>query len=213
MKWLVGLLFLLNAGLFLWATGHNPGSPDLASDYPVVSEESMSLLSEYKARNGSTPDTAPRCVRIGPFVDSAILALATQKLDAMSLDYARRTVESREIRAYRVFVGPFESQSAVEAQQQLLEDTGIEGYYVKHDEEGGSIVSFGLFSQRDGAEALLGKLKRIGVRAKLRTEDRILKPTFWLEIDDPAVFPDVPSDLVQARWGEKGAQVRRYGCR
>lgn len=212
MKWLAGFLLLLNAALFLWATGHDPGRPASASAYPVVSAESMRLLSEVKAQAGGSRDNGSQCIRIGPFVSSAVLALAAQKLDAMSLGYTRRTVKSREIRAFRVFLGPFQSESAIQTQRRLLESAGVEEFYVKRDDDSGAIVSLGLFSQEDGAEAMRRKLAEAGVDARLRTEERVLAPNFWLEVDDPAVAADIPPELDEASWGEEAARVRRYEC-
>lgn len=212
MRWLVGLLVLFNAALFLWATGHDPGRPASASAYPVVSAESMRLLKEVKSDREVSANEDARCARIGPFVNSAVAALAAEKLDSMSLSFTRRTVKSREIRAFRVFLGPFESQSAIDAQERLLDAAKIEDYYVKHDEQGGGIISLGLFAQSDGAEKLLNELSARDVQARLRTENRILEPSLWLEIDDPAVARGIPRELAQASWGEKGAQIRRYGC-
>jgi len=213
MKWLAGFLLVVNAALFLWATGHDSGRPASASAYPVVSAESMRLLSEVKSGDESAPGGQPRCVRIGPFVSSAVVALAAQKLEAMSLSYTRRTVKSREIRAFRVFLGPFQSASAIDTQRRLLDAAGVEDYYVKRSEQGGGgIISLGLFSQRDGAEVMRRKLSRKDIEAKLRTEQRILQPNFWLEINDSAVAREIPPELAGARWGEKEARARRYQC-
>lgn len=212
MKWLVGLLCLLNAGLFLWATGHGPGGFAPASAYPVVNAENMRLLREVRTQNESARPGAARCARIGPFVDSTVAALAAQKLDTLSLSHTRRTVESREIRAYRVFLGPFDSRSAIEAQSRVLEAGDVQDFYVKRDEQGAGIISLGLFTQRNGAEAVVDELDRLGIQARIRPEDRVLKPSFWLEIDDPAANRDLPPELAGARWGEKGAELRRYEC-
>lgn len=212
MKWLAALLLLLNAALFLWATGHDPSRAPGASPYPVVNPEAMRLLSEVRQDSAEDDEDAGRCARIGPFVDSAVMSVAAQKLDALSLPYSRRTVKAREIRAYRVYLGPFQSQSAVQAQSRLLDEAGVDDYYVKNEEDGGRIISLGLFSQRDGARVLRQRMLRRDIRAKLRTEDRVLESNFWLEIDSPTAAGDIPEELSEARWGEKGARVRRYDC-
>jgi len=212
MKWLAAFLLLLNAGLFLWATGHDPGGPASASAYPTVSAESMRLLNEVREGNEASNDGAGECARIGPFLSSAVASLAAQKLDSMSLSYTRRTVKSREIRAFRVYLGPFRDPSALETQRRLLEDGGVADYYVKRDDDGSTIISLGLFSQRDGAEVMRRKLSRQGVEAELRTEDRVLKPNYWLEINDAALARRMPEALTGARWGEKEARIRRYEC-
>lgn len=214
MKWLAGFLLVFNAGLFLWATGHDPDRASPAGSYPVVNAEGMRLLSELGPEGLSAPNEGRRCVRIGPFSSSAVASLAAQKLDAMSISHSRRTVGSREIRAYRVFLGPFESDSAMEVQRRLLEAGGVEDYYVKPDTDGSpGIISLGLFSQRDGAEVMRRNLADDNVEAKLRTEERLLEPNFWLEIDDPAVADGTPRELAEASWGENDVRVRRYKCR
>lgn len=213
MKWLVGFLVVVNAALFLLATGYDSNGPVDASTYPVVSAESMRLLKEARAHRESAAAPGPRCARIGPFVSSAVASLAAQKLDEMALNYSRRTVKAREIRASRVYLGPFETQSALQTQRQLLASAGVEDYYVKREgEENAGIVSLGLFSQREGAEVLLGKLARADVEARIRSEDRVLKPNYWLEIEDPAVAEGTPAELTGVSWGESGARLRRYAC-
>jgi len=212
MKWLAGLLLLANVALFLWATGHDPARSRGASAYPVVNPEAMRLLSEVgQGPDKGSPDSG-RCARIGPFVDSAVMSVAAQKLDALSLGYTRRTVKAREIRAYRVYLGPFQSRSAMQAQSSLLDAAGVDDYYPKSEENGARIISLGLFSQRDGARVLRQRMVSRDIPAKLRTEDRVLGSNFWLEIDNPEVAREIPDELSQARWGEKGARVRRYDC-
>lgn len=214
MKWLAGFLLLFNAGLFLWATGHDPDRAGSSGSYPVVNAEGMRLLSEVAPEDTSAPDDGRRCVRIGPFSSSAVASLAAQKLDAMSISHSRRTVGSREIRAYRVFLGPFENDSAMDVQRRLLEAGGVEDYYVKPGSDGGGgIISLGLFSQRDGAEVMRRNLAEDNIEAKLRTEERLLEPNFWLEVDDPAVAGGTPGELAEASWGENDVRVRRYQCR
>lgn len=214
MKWLAGFLLLINAGLFLWATGHDPDRAGPSGSHPVVNAESMRLLNEVGLDDTAVPDDGQRCVRIGPFSSSAVASLAAQKLDAMSISHSRRTVGSREIRAYRVFLGPFDSDAAMEVQRRLLEAAGVEDYYVKPGSDGGGgIISLGLFSQRDGAEVMRRNLADDNIEAKLRTEERVLEPNFWLEVDDPAVAGGTPRELAEASWGENDVRVRRYQCR
>lgn len=212
MKWLAGFLLLLNTAMFLWATGHDPGGASSASAYPVVNAESMRLLDEVRSEAAVAPDAERRCLRVGPFSSAAVAAVAAQTLDAMSVEYNRRTVASREIRTFRVFLGPFESQSALDMQRRLLEAAGVEDYYVKR-ENGGGIISLGLFSQGDGAEVMRRNLAADGIEARLRTEERVLESNFWLEVNDPAVAGEIPRELAQASWGESDARVRRYECR
>jgi len=210
MKWAVAALVLLNAALFLWATGFGPQSDGRSNAYPVISEESMRLVSEV-APGGDIPDES-RCARLGPFSSSAVASLAAQKLDAMGLSYSRRTVEAREIRAHRVYLGPFQDDAELADGRRELEARGLDDHYVKREDSGGDIVSLGLFSRRTGALARMERLQEAGIEARLRSEDRLLAPDYWLEIDDPALADGLPAELRQVSWGDAAARIRPYAC-
>lgn len=219
MKWFIALLLVLNLGLFLWATGHDPRTTASVAEYPAVNPEGMKLLSEMRSqqqeKTANEDEASPSsvfCVRIGPFVNSAMVSAASSKLNDLSLVHEQRTVKSRSIRAYRVFLGPFNTQTAVSAQRQLLNASGIIDHYIKREPEGGDLVSLGLFSQRDGANLFMEKLENQGVAAKLRAEDRFLEPNFWLEINDSQIAANIPSDLAASDWGEERAKWRQFSC-
>ena len=79
MKWIVGVLVLCNAAMFLWATGHRPESTEFIR--PPIAGETMMLLSELtpvqyfppQQTDGEEPAPAPPlCLRIGPFHDEKL---------------------------------------------------------------------------------------------------------------------------------------------
>ena len=119
---------LVNAGLFLWATGHKPSTTEFIR--PTVNGETMMLLSEMlsaqptvvitpvkdvrepegdKLESGERPaeeqqqaalEQAPAiCLRIGPFYDKNLAAESESRLQAMSLLVSSRTVKAREIQS------------------------------------------------------------------------------------------------------------------
>lgn len=219
MKWIVGFLLVLNAGLFLWATGHRPDSTEFIR--PAVNAETMMLLTEL-----APPSRAPKeqpaagqttespfepvfCLRIGPFHDTGLAAQAEKELAARSLSFESRTVKAREIRAIRVYLGPFESSSQVQAQKKKLEENGITDFYVKREVGQPDIISLGLFSQSTGAEALAGDLGERGVSVETRAENRLLDPTYWLEFETNRA---TRVELTSSDWGDKRTRLTEFPC-
>ena len=213
MKWLVGVLLLLNVALFLWATGHQADSVDGGPEFrQSVNPSGMRLISEIEPPAAPDAGSQAGCYRVGPFYNQNAVALATQKLDILKLTFRQRTVKERELRAYRVYLGPYSTESAIETQRNLLRAGGISDHYVKRESEGTSLISLGLFSQKSGADAFARELEKKRINTRLRTEDRVLGPTFWLELDDREGNRAARSELEQASWGDPRAKLRPLPC-
>ena len=210
-KWVVGVLALVNVALFLWATGHRSVSSASPEDFrQQVNAASMRLLRENAlsaAESGKTP-----CFRVGPFYELNAVALASQKLDILKVPYGQRTIKERQLRAYRVFLGPYSTESAIEAQRGLLRENGITDLYLKREPGGTSLISLGLFSQRQGAEDFVRDLTRKRLPAQARAEERVLGPTFWLELEQSSANRAAENELRATRWGDPRAKLRPFPC-
>ena len=176
MRWIFLLLVLVNVALYLWASGH----PDtvVASAPPPRSEvnpRGMMLLAEMDDAivEGSS------CVRIGPFASDATFTAAARKIADLGLDYSRRTSETRELRTFRVFAGPFESEEDLEAMRNEMNSRDVDTYLL--DERDGPMLSLGVYSQPAPAAAFVAELASEGVVAHARPEVRTLGPLRWLE--------------------------------
>jgi len=241
MKWIVGVLVLVNAGLFLWATGQRPSSTEFIR--PTVNGETMMLLSEMLPAQPTavvTPvmdkqepevNQQPRgeqqveqqpvladqppslCLRIGPFYDKKLAEKTENRLQSMSLLVSSRTVKAREIRAYRVFLGPFETRSEIDRLRKELISKGIKDHYVKRESGQKDIISLGLFIQKSGAKSLVDQLKRNNVPARSKPEDRVMDPTIWLELKDTAANQKVQPELAAINtWGDARTRLSEYPC-
>lgn len=211
MKWVFGVLVLVNAGVALWAVAHK----DVLSDRPfpvrvAINPDAMRLVVEPTPSTTAGASVGP-CFRIGPFLDYAQLTLATQKLDALSVRHSEISVDARQIRAYRVYLGPFSALTDAQGAEQRLGATGISDHYLKQ-EDPGAIVSLGLFSQKLSAETLARQLSDQGFTAQVRSEDRTLGPTYWLELPDQAANDRVGSALRDTPWGDQRSQLREIRC-
>lgn len=248
MKWIVGVLLLLNAGLFLWAYGKRPATTDYIR--PTVNGETMMLIREMQpaqstvviTRAGAADEPArssedeaeddgpgeeqvaeaepaavaaipPFCLRIGPFYDEALAESTSERLKSMALAVSTRTVQAREIRAYRVYIGPFDTRDEVSAQSAELRDKGVREHYIKRDPGKKDVISLGLFTQKTGAASLVEQLESKGVTAKTVTEDRLLDPTYWLELTNSAANRKTHPELAATRnWGDSRTKLMEFPC-
>ena len=246
MKWIVGALLLLNAGLFMWAYGKRPATTDYIR--PTVNGETMMLIKEMQPARATvviskpkpkptpvpgessesekvgdvavveTPPAAveqvpPFCLRIGPFYDEKIAKSVEDRLKSMKLAVNTREVNAREIRAYRVYLGPFDTREDVEARRRELIEKGIRDHYIKRDPGKKDVISLGLFTQKTGAESLVGQLEKKGVTAISATEDRLLDPTLWLELTNSAANRKNHSTLAATEsWGDSRTKLTEYTC-
>ena len=154
----------------------------------------------------------PLCLRIGPFFDQRLASKTGEKLTALSVPFDTRSVKARKIRAHRVYLGPFAASSEIDAQRKSLTDAGIKDHYVKRQAGEQEIISLGLFTQSNGAEALVQELKEKNIQARTRPEDRTLKPTFWLELRDTKANESAQSELAGETWGDERAKLSEFPC-
>jgi hypothetical protein len=242
MKWIVGVLILVNVGMFMWAYGKRPATTDYIR--PTVNGETMMLIKEMQPTGSTvviTPvkpkperqdepispgddlteevqpvvveQVPPFCLRVGPFYDENLAERTEERLKSMLLAVRVRTVQAREIRAYRVFLGPFDSRDEINALQNELTEKGVKEHYIKRDPGKKDVISLGLFTQKTGAESLLDQLQKKGVSAKTVTEDRLLDPTYWLEMTDSAANRKTHPELAATRgWGDNRTKLIEFPC-
>jgi hypothetical protein len=208
MKWFFALLVLANVGMYLWATGHKTsGSSAVRSS---VNADGMILLSELPATGNNR--SASSCYRIGPFSDEGGSVKAVETLNELSVSHTALTIKKREVRAYRVYLGPFSTPEQIERQRSILRGSGINEHYVKSEREAQDLISLGLFSQQARADQFMQELIGKDVRAKTRPENRTLGPTYWLELHDVESNQKVLGILRETQWVGDRARLRIFPC-
>lgn len=208
MRWFFALLVLANVGMYLWATGHT--TSDSASVRASVNADGMRLLNELPAARNSS--SVSSCYRIGPFSDKDGSVKAAETLNELSVPYTALTIKKREVRAYRVYLGPFNTSEQIERQRNILRSSGINEHYVKSERAAQDLISLGLFSQQARANEFLRQLIEKDVRAKTRPENRILGPTYWLELHDIGSNQKVLGILRETQWTGDHARLRIFPC-
>lgn len=208
MKWFFALLVVVNVGVYLWATGHK--TSDSSSVRASVNADGMRLLSELPAARGNR--SARSCYRIGPFFDEGGSTKAVKILNELSVPHTALTIKKREVRAYRVYLGPFNTAEQIARQRDILRSSGINEHYIKSERAAQDLISLGLFSQQARADEFMRQLIKKDVRAKTRPENRTLGPTYWLELHDVESKQGVLGVVRETQWAGDHARLRVFPC-
>ena len=209
MKWVFFILVVANIGLYLWVNGHQTyNAIPVVGGETDINVEGMELVHERQAR--SITEEVFECMRIGPFSTADTFSRASRVLINKGFGFTRNVISARELRNFRVYLGPFTTQAAKETAERRLKQQGLD-YYVYEDKEGELLSVAGLFSEGEAAGAYVAELKGFGLDAKARSEVRTLGPWRWLEVAD-AVTEERRDTLRGIEWGDAKAQVAGVPC-
>ena len=209
MKWVFLVLVVANVGLYLWVNSHQTyNAVSVVGGETDINVEVMELVHERQARRIN--EEVFECMRIGPFSTADTFSRASRLLINEGFGFTRNVFSARELRNFRVYLGPFTTQAAKETAERRLKQQGLD-YYVYEDKEGELLSVAGLFSEGEAAGAYVAKLKGVGLDAKARSEVRVLGPWRWLEVAD-AVTEERRNTLRGIELGDAKAQVASVPC-
>ena len=189
----------------------NPAAANLANaanGETVEAAVKPSAADPEKPAPAGAGRAALACYRIGPFKGEAGWLAANQWMTAQKFRYTAVRSESREMRAVRVFLGPFDPATAKQMMNGLKEK-GIDHYaYLKA--QGEVSISLGYFTQEELAEKFIAHLVSQGIKANSRKEYRAIGPFDWMEA---AIDTQRRDSLLSRRWPGKGVAVLKVDCR
>lgn len=229
MKWLFGLLLLVNIGALMWARWHH--------DVPVgeawearaaVHPELVIPLNQTRVAPQARPPGAPgprdslvsaapppppppatRCYRLGPIDAANQVASLGAALTGRGLSYIQRNDTVRAESGYWVHLPPAASRAAAEARLRELRKAGVKDIYIAPDKGQDHTVSLGVFKERDNAERRLRELTARGIKARLDTRFEV-RTRHWLEVQSVEANDSV-IDALRALAGPAVA-VAEGGC-
>ena len=209
MKWVFFVLVVASVGLYLWVDDHQTYSAvPVATGETDIDVEGMELVHERQARR--TNEEVFECMRIGPFSTADTYSRASRLLINKGFGFTRNVISARELRNFRVYLGPFTTQAAKETAERRLTQQGLD-YYAHEDKDGELLSVAGLFSEGEAAGAYVAELKEVRLDAKARFEVRTLGPWRWLEVAD-AVTEERRNTLRGIDWGDAKAQAAGIPC-
>jgi len=189
-------------------TGLDTGESLIVTEDLIEKDNEISSAAAVGDALSGSAGLSTQCYRIGPFRKPEPWQIAKNWLTEQGVEYKHVTSESRELRAVRVFLGPYRAATETEAAVKVLDSKNLD-HFVYQLEDGASRVSLGYFTQEELATKFLNYLTSIKVDAQSQPEYRILGPFNWMEI--PAQTIDV--ELLQGHdWVEANVGLSRLDC-
>lgn len=219
-----GLLVLANTVLFLW-----PDSASTAAHiYSVKDEVNPHFIRLNKEIEDRYLDTIPAtgrgvefrlaasngaiCYRLGPFMHRANYELAQAVLFNANVEYQKSTRKAKQSGVYRVFLGPFASQAKALDKRSELRKKRILDHFVRKQDDGGFIVSLGIYATKQSATKALSLFGGVLDSVKMAQEVLLLPDSYWLHfaIQDGNHLQE---ELAFMDWGEQSSKLGKYKCR
>jgi hypothetical protein len=218
LKWVFGVLVLLNLGLAMWASWYrDTDATAVVLPRAPVNPEGMRLVTDPAARLMERPRDEPPekelsevirvCHAVGPFSASNLATDAGAQIRAAGLDYRLRTVPVTEKR-YLVYIGPLPSTKVAVAVQKRLTRLGFKDHAVVHEGDLRNAVSVGVFEQAANADQMKQRL----AKHKIKTATRVLaaaRDQYWLDVD---AADNTLSTLGAIKWRSSGIGVVENAC-
>lgn len=148
------------------------------------------------------------CYRVGPFKDKSIWQGARQWVTDQGLEFVAVRSESRELRAVRVYVGPFDSINAAQQDVDRLDNKELD-FFVYLRDNGEARISLGYFTQEELAAKFVDYLATQDIEAKSQPEYRTLGPFDWMDIKAKSTSR---WDLLERDWQDAGVKVTERQC-
>lgn len=175
MKWIVGLLLLLNVALFGYFrldashpaaafAGHEPLATDKLK--LLTPEELAALPKKNKlvpAMPASTSETEA-CYEWGNF-SAANVSRAMSVLDKFHLEAVLKQATQQEATRYWIYIPPLKNLDEAQARNNQLRALGIEESFVVQEPQWRHAISLGVFKDESLANRLLDELHAKGVKA------------------------------------------------
>jgi len=235
----VAVLVLLNAALFLWPDKINY-APHVYAAKEDVNPHFVRLNKEIEERFYSRPieeiadnsvgqdnDTVvdgvllaseegerlatEGCYRIGPFMHQANYELAQAVLFNANIDYKKSKRASKASNVFRIYLGPFTTQSDVDSARIELRKEKVLDHFVRKQGDDSLMISLGIYSTAETAETALRLFQDKLGDVKQRSENVVLPDSYWLHFgvgDDDSML----RQLGVIDWGEPSAKMGLYSC-
>ncbi|PKO47603.1 MAG: sporulation protein [Betaproteobacteria bacterium HGW-Betaproteobacteria-22] len=177
MKYIFGLLFTINLGLFAYFNSEKllPSSPKIKT--PEIAPEKIVVLSEQALANQITATAKPAeinpvelqaslastCYEWGVFADTNI-ANAQSALAKLALQSTIKEQTSQQAKRFWVYRSPAKSAAEVQAKVNEIKALGVHDMFVVQEPNWKNAISFGIFSDEKLAINLQKELQAKGVR-------------------------------------------------
>ncbi len=189
-------------------TGENTEVQTITSQATDAVNSSITTSAEIDSNYGDIQVIAQSCYRVGPFKKEESWQAAIDWMTQNEFSFVHVASESRELRAVRVYLGPFASIGSTAQTVEDLKQKSLD-HFVYLEESGSARISLGYFTQQELATKFLEYLESIEVEANSQPEYRKLGPFNWMEIPVGSVEE---SQIISHDWSEANVGLSRVNC-
>lgn len=175
---------------------------DVGGDGSSVGESGVS----QSAPSGSV------CYRLGPFMHNESYELAQAVLFNADVEYQKSTRKTQESDVFRLYLGPFSGVEQVTQVRAELKRKLILDHFSRKQDDGQYIISLGIYSSEESAEAALRLFQREVDAVKMQSESVVLPNSYWLHfvlVQGSGKF----EQLSEMNWGENSVKLGPHTCR
>ena len=120
------------------------------------------------------------CSAIGPFLNDANFLAGLSVLSELGLEFKTLIENKVGQNYYRVYTGPYQNNEGLVRARTKLRSAGIGDYSIIRDEDERTIISLGLFRDRNVASTAVRVYVQRVEEIKLRVEESVTIDTFWI---------------------------------
>ena len=184
-----------------------PAGEPPAVTAPSASGEAAAAAADEPPAPARAQPAPPLCFRVGPFGRKQQLEDVAVGLRQEGIDF--RVVQSRprQLKATRVYLGPYPSRAEASAMVRRLKGMGVDAYPFRNGSR--FRVSLGYFTQEELAGKYTAALAGKGIKARTEPEFKTLRPFDWLEVRIPG---DRAARINGRDWGGPGIEVKPVAC-
>ncbi len=118
-----------------------------------------------------------QCYRAGPYTSSKAVSKLLAALESLSIVYDKDEKKAAsEVKAVRVYLGPFATQEALAKQQVVLKSKKVDAFALKRP--GGRVIQLGFFRKQGealkNAKSMQSVMKAKGLDAKVEVERNVV---------------------------------------
>jgi len=223
MKWLIGLLLLINAAVFGYfklldthpsesRVGHEPISPEKLRIVTRAELDALPKKSPEPAPIPATPTVPPPqlfCYEWGNFSVTDVLR-ARAILDKFSLDFGVKQKTTKDATRYWIYIPPRKSLEEAQAKVSELNSLGIVESFIVDEARWRYAISLGIYKDENLANRFLDDLRKHGVRSAVKgvRNHENGQSSFFIR----NMSTDTARELGKLRPDFSGSELKQVGC-
>ena len=195
-------LLLANLLFFAWAQW---------IDVPAAAANRAEDIAALQLASG-TKGTPSRCLSLGPMDATATSVAVAAALSRRGIRARARQVERSESNGYWIYIAGLSTDAAKQRALASLARAGVRDAAILPNDRATDRISAGLFSDRDGAQQRLARVRAAGFDGVIEERRRAV-PEYWLDVNLQAgMAPPSAAELLPPSADAAAAQPAWSAC-